>query len=245
VTTHDPIPDRQLPVPDPDALGAEAAPGGQQLLAGHIEPVDLGPAAGEHDHVLGRVPLGLLPGLPPVLEQGQGGGRLGLRHYDPIVRPICSYRLLDQPGPNELEGFAFPGLALAAVLNELRGAEPQPQGAEATTGVDRRQLSVIPDQHHLGPGLLSVVKQAGQLAAAHHAGLVHHQHRPTIQPLPPLVEVGQEPVAGGHLLEPLGLQAHGSDPGGRGAEQPVAVQLPGVPGGAEGEGLARPGPPHD
>ena len=50
---HHPIPDRQLPVLDLEAVGAEAAPGGQQLLAGRIEPVDLGPPAGQHDHVLG------------------------------------------------------------------------------------------------------------------------------------------------------------------------------------------------
>jgi hypothetical protein len=45
---------------------AEAAAGGQQLLAGRIQPVDLGPAAGQHDHVLGGITLGVLPGLPPV-----------------------------------------------------------------------------------------------------------------------------------------------------------------------------------
>jgi hypothetical protein len=60
-----------------------------------------------------------------------------------------------------------------------------------------------------------------------------------------VVEVGQKPVAGGHLLEPLALQAHGGDPSrGRGKE-PVAVQLPGMPSDAEGEGLAGPGPADD
>jgi hypothetical protein len=134
---------------------------------------------------------------------------------------------------------------LAAVLGQLAGAEPQPQGAEAATGVDRRKLPVIADQHHLGPGLLGVAEQAAQLAAAEHPGLIHHQHRPGIQPLPAVVEVGQEPVAGGHLLEPLGLQRDGGDPGGRGGQQPVAVQLPGMAGHAKGEGLACPGPAHD
>jgi hypothetical protein len=59
------------------------------------------------------------------------------------------------------------------------------------------------------------------------------------------VEVTQEPVAGGHVLEPLALQAQGSDAGWGGSEEPVAVQLPGMAGDAQGEGLARPGPPDD
>jgi hypothetical protein len=242
---HHPVPNGQLAALDLQPIGAEAAAGGQQLLAGHIEPIDLGPTASEHDHVLGRVPLGLLPGLPPVLEQGQGGGRLGLRAHDPVVGPVGGHRLLDQAGADQLEGFAFPGLVLAAVLGELSCAEPQPQGAEAAAGVDRRQLPIISDQDHLGSGVLGVLEQAGQLAAAEHAGLVHHQHRPPIQALSALVEVGQEPVAGGHLLEPLTLQAHGGDPGGSAGQRSVAVQLPGMAGCAEGEGLACPGPAHD
>jgi hypothetical protein len=31
-----------------------------------------------------------------------------------------------------------------------------------------------PNQHHLGLGLLGVIEEAGQLAAAQHAGLIHH-----------------------------------------------------------------------
>jgi hypothetical protein len=88
-----------------------------------------------------------------------------------------------------------------------------------------------------------VVQEAGELAAAEHAGLVHHQHRPLIELLAAAVQVGEEPVAGGHLLEPLGLQGDGGDAGWGAGEGPVAVQLPGVPGHAQGEGLARPGPP--
>jgi hypothetical protein len=76
-----------------------------------------------------------------------------------------------------------------------------------------------------------------------HARLVHHQHRVVAQPLVVVVEVGQQPVAGGHLLEPLRLQADGGDPGRGTGQEPVAVQLPGMPGDAEGEGLAGPRPP--
>jgi hypothetical protein len=58
------------------------------------------------------------------------------------------------------------------------------------------------------------------------------------------VQLGQEPVAGGHLLEPLTLQAQGGDAGRGRGQEPVAVQLPGMPRDTQGEGLARPRPPH-
>jgi hypothetical protein len=161
------------------------------------------------------------------------------------VGPIGGHRLLDQAAADELEGFAFPGVVLAAVLGQLAGAEAVAEGAEAATGVDGGQLPVIPDQHHLGLRLLGVIQQPGELAAAQHAGLVHHQHRPAVQALAAMVEVGQEPVAGGHLLEPFGLQRHGGDPGRGTGQSAVAVQLPSMAGRAEGEGLARPGLAHD
>ena len=97
----------------------------------------------------------------------------------------------------------------------------------------------------LAHGLVGVLEEAGELAAADHAGLIDHQDRPGVQLLLPLVQVTQESVAGSHLLEPLALQADGGDPGrGRGQES-VAVELPGVAGDPQGEGLARPGPPDD
>jgi hypothetical protein len=91
---------------------------------------------------------------------------------------------------------------------------------------------------------LGVLEQAGQLAAAHHAGLIDHQHRSVAEGLMAAVEVAEEPVAGGHVLEPLALQAQGGDPGRGSGQEPVAVQLPGVTGDPESEGLARPRPPH-
>jgi hypothetical protein len=50
VAADDPVPDRQLAVLHLEALLSEAAAGGQELLAGAVEPVDLGPAGGQHDH---------------------------------------------------------------------------------------------------------------------------------------------------------------------------------------------------
>jgi hypothetical protein len=161
------------------------------------------------------------------------------------MRLVGGHRLLHQPRPHQFQSFAFPGLLLASVLHQLRGAEAEPQGTEAAAGVDGRQLPVIPDQDDLGLGLLGVLEQPAQLAAADHAGLIHHQHRAGVELLAASVQVAQEAVAGGHVLKPLPLQAHGGDPGRGRGQQPVAVQLPGVTGDPEGEGLAGPGPPDD
>ena len=67
VAADDPVPDRQLAVLDLQPLLAEAAAGGQQLLAEAVEPIHLGPAGGQHDDLLGGVALGVLVGGPPVL----------------------------------------------------------------------------------------------------------------------------------------------------------------------------------
>ena len=53
--------------------------------------------------------------------------------------------VVDQPGADEVEGFAFPGLVLAAVLSEFTCAEAEPEGAEPATGIDRGQLPVVAD----------------------------------------------------------------------------------------------------
>jgi hypothetical protein len=125
---------------------------------------------------------------------------------------IGGHRLFDQPRADQLQGFAFPGLLLPSVLDQLAGAEAEPQGAEAAAGIDWGQLPVIADQHHLRVRVLGVLEQAGQLARADHAGLIHHHDGARIQLLAAAVQVGQEAVAGGHVLEPLALQAHGRDP---------------------------------
>jgi hypothetical protein len=126
-----------------EPLRTEATPGGQQLLTRRIQPIHLGAAAGQHDHVLDRVAFGVLPGRPPVVQQGQGGGRLGVGGGHPVVGPVGGYRLVDQADADQLQGFAFPGLLLPAVLGQLAGPQPQAEGAEPATGIDRRQLPVI------------------------------------------------------------------------------------------------------
>jgi len=110
---------------------------------------------------------------------------------------------------------------LAAVLDQLAGAEAEPEGAEPAAGVDRGQLPVVADQDHLGLGLVGVLEQAVQLAAADHAGLIHHQDGAGVQLLAAAVQVAQQPVAGGDLFEPLALQAQGGDAGRGGGQEPV------------------------
>jgi hypothetical protein len=245
VAAHDPVPDRELAVLNLQPVFAEAAAGGQELLAGGVESVDLAPAGGQDHHLLGRVVVGLLPGDPPVLQQREGGGGFGVGGHHPVMGLVGGHRLVDHPGADEVEGFAFPGLLLATVLGQLRGTKAVAEGAEAAAGIDRRQLPVIADQHHLGLGLVGVPDQPTQFAAADHAGLIDDQHGARVQLVVAAVQVAQQPIAGGHVLEPLTLQAHGGDPRRGRCEQPVAVQLPGVAGDAEGEGLAGPGSPHD
>jgi hypothetical protein len=217
VPTDNPVPDRQLTVLDLQPLAAQAAAGREELLASGVEPVHLDPAGGQHDHLLAGVALGVLVGGPPGLEQGEGGGRLGVGRDHPVMRLVGGHRLLHQPRADEVEGFAFPGLLLPPILREFTGPEAEPQSPEAAAGVDRRQLPVIADQHHLGLGLVGVLQEPGELAAADHAGLIDHQHRAGVQLLMTVVQVEQEPVAGDDVLEPLALQAQGGDPGrGRG-----------------------------
>ena len=79
------------------------------------------------------------------MEQGQGGGGLGVGGYHPVMGLVGGHRLLHQPRSDQFQGLAFPGLLLAAVLDQLAGAEPKAEGAEAAAGVDRRQLPVIPN----------------------------------------------------------------------------------------------------
>lgn len=54
------------------------------------------------------------------------------------------------------------------------------------------------------------------------------------------VQLKQESIDGGGLLEPLGLKAHGRDPGRCAAEHPPPTLLPGVTGDPEGKGLPCP-----
>jgi hypothetical protein len=58
---------------------------------------------------------------------------------------VGGHRLLDQPAPDQVEGFAFPGLLLATILHQLGGAQPEAEGAEAAAGVDRGELPVVAD----------------------------------------------------------------------------------------------------
>src|SRR4029450_7063337 len=133
--------------------------------------------------------------------------------HHPIMGLVGRDRLLDQPRSDQVEGFAFPGLLLAPVLDQLGGAEAEPQGAEAATGIDRRQRPVIADQHPLGPGPVGMLKQSGELAGADHTGLIDHQHGAGVQLLLTLIQVEQESVAGVHLFEPRAARAQGGDAG--------------------------------
>src|SRR6266540_4051832 len=184
VAADHPVPDRHLPVLHAKALAAEAAVAVQDLLAVGVQAVHLVPARGQDHHVLGRVALSLLPGVPPVVQQRQRQLLLGLRRDHPVVRAVQLDRLVHLALADQLDRLALPGVQLPPVLDQLARAQPHAQGAEAAARIDRRQLPVIPDQHDLGTVPLGMLQQAGELAASDHAGLVHHQHRPGVQQRP-------------------------------------------------------------
>jgi hypothetical protein len=211
-----------------------------ELLAGGVELVNLTAQPRQDHHCLRRVALGVLEGLPPVRQQGLLELAGGLGGHQPPMLAVGGHGLVDVAVAHRLQRLAFPGLLLAAVLAQHTRAKAEPQAAEAAAGLDGGKLPVVAHQHHLGAGSLGVVEQPGELAAAEHAGLVHHQHRAGIQQrhaaIAPSavtsggVQLGEQPVTGGDVLEPFGAKAHGRDPGGGGADHAGAVELPGVAG---------------
>ena len=119
---------------------------GPEPLADGVELVDLGAAVGV-DH---RLFPGLMR-LPPVVNQRPVAVVTGLERSDAVMLGIGGNRLLDVAGAHALDRLLFPGLDLAAVDGQLRGAQAQAQGAEAAASLDGGELAVIADQHRLGP----------------------------------------------------------------------------------------------
>jgi hypothetical protein len=111
-----PVPDPKLAVPDAEALLAEAAVSGQDLLAVAVEPVHLVAAAGQHHHLPVRLLLRILIRLPPVGQQRHHQGRLGVGGHQPVMGSVGIHRLLHQAGTDQLQGLAFPGVQLPPVL---------------------------------------------------------------------------------------------------------------------------------
>ncbi len=255
--THHLIAHMHLAVADLDRLGAQATVVGHDLLAGGVEPVDLVAAVGQDHRLPSRLPrplggLGVLVGLPPVPHKVQGQLGLGGRRHHPLVLAIGGDGLVDLAVADQLQRLPLPRGPLPPVLHQDAGPQAHPQSTEPAAGVDRGKLPVVADQHDLRAGLVGVLEEAGELAGADHAGLIHHQHRPCVQHrrlLEPggersmvgagvLVELVQEPVDGGDLLEPLRLQAGRRDPRGCRAQHAVAVQREGVAGHTKRVGLA-------
>jgi hypothetical protein len=83
-----------------------------------------------------------------------------------------------------------------------------------------------------------VVEQAGELAPADHAGLVHQQDRVGVEPVAALLEVGQQPIDRARVAEPLACKAAGGKPGRCRPDQPVTLQAVGMSSRPGHEGLA-------
>jgi hypothetical protein len=178
--------------------GAELARLGAQPLADAVELVDLSAAVGV-DH---RLSPGLVR-LPPVGHQRPVAVVSGLERADALMLGVSGDRLLEVAGPHVVDGPLLPGLDLPAVDGQLGGTEAEAQGAEAATGGDGGELAVVADQHHLGPRPLRMTKQRGELSGADHGRLVHHQHRPAVQPRPASLDVQQQPIHRAGIAEAL------------------------------------------
>jgi hypothetical protein len=227
-----------LPIAKLERLVAEAAVAGHDLLADGVGPIDLIAPVGQDHRLPTRLPLplgafGVLVGLPPVPHQVQRQLELRAGRDHAVVFAVGGHGLVDLAVADQLQRLPLPRLLLPPILGQHAGPQTHSQAAEPTAGVHRPQLPVIARQHNLGAGVLGVLEEAGELAGADHARLVHHQHRPGIQhrsvvlivsrgarsilAASPgvLVEFVEEAVDGGDLLEPLGLQAGRRDPGRR------------------------------
>ena len=192
------------------------------------------------------VALGVLVGGPPVLQQGQGGGRLGVGGHHPVMGLVGGHRLLDQPASGPGRGLRVPRPGAGGGSRSARWR----RGGGGGRGSRRRRRSP-PAAGHRRPGppwpgrwsACSSRRASLRLPTMPASSTTSTVRR--VQLLMAAVEVAQEPVAGGHVLEPLALQAHGGDPGRGGGQEPVAVQLPGMAGDARGRRScpSRPAPP--
>jgi hypothetical protein len=140
LAAHHHIPDGQSAVADLEPLGAELAGVVAELLAGGVELVDLLPAVGQDRH-----PLAPLERLPPVAHQDllELAGRLGGDQL--AVGAVGGQGRVEVAVAQVLDRLPLPGFLLAAVLGQLARPEPQPQAAEAATGLDGGQLAIIAD----------------------------------------------------------------------------------------------------
>jgi hypothetical protein len=113
-------------------------------------------------------------GLPPVVDQGAVAVISGLEGADAVVLDVGGDGLFQVAGTDVVDRTLLPGLHLPPIDGQLAGAQAQAQGAEAAAGLDRGELAVVADQHHLGARPLRMLQQGGELAGGDHGGLVHH-----------------------------------------------------------------------
>jgi hypothetical protein len=206
---HHHIPDRKHPIADREPIWAELARLDAEPLADTVELVDLAATVGV-DHR----PLTLLVGLPPVADQGAVAVVAGLERLDAVMLGIGRDRLLQVAGPHVLDRPLLPRFDLPAIHHKLGRTKAQAQGAKAAASLDRGELAVVTDQHHLGPRPLRMTEQRRELSGGDHGRLVHHQHRPAVQLRPTTLELEQQPVDGAGVGEAFVGQPDGGDPGG-------------------------------
>ena len=178
---------------------------------------------------------------PPVRHQLFADGLGGVADDHPSGAVVDGDRGGGVAAPQLVERVAFPRLPLAAVVGQLNDRQPVDQPAEHPADVDLGQLVVVADQDELCAAPLGVVEEAGELAGAHHAGLVDDEDAAVREATcrAGAVEGGQQRVDGVAVDPGAGVQLGGGAGGERAADHADAAGLPGVAGGVEREGLAR------
>ncbi len=198
-----------------------------------VEVVDVVVTFGEHDDVVTGKGGGVPVGGHVVADLDRG-----VRDDDSVMRVVAVERVGDPASAEVGEGFAFPGVLLAAVLGEGDGWEPGGESVEDAAGVDGVELVGIADHDDLRAGALCGVQEGDEAAGGCHGGFVDHKDCLLVEVEGAVGELDGAQRDGVGRDARLGLELRGGGGRERGADDVVAAAPPRVGGRVEGERLA-------
>jgi hypothetical protein len=186
--------------------------------------------ASDHRHTIGvalRAPVGY-----KALAGRHGVGR----HHDAASLGIAGDRHSWITRSELVEGLALPRRAPAAVLGQLDGQAALDERAECPARLKLGELVRVTDEHELAARVIYAGHEVGQLAGADHGGLVDDDDHARREPAP-----GEDGRHAGAGNTGAGLQLTRRSASDRRSPNRVPRCLPGIPGGRQGERLARAG----
>ena len=119
LAAHDPVPGRELPIPDLEGVRPEAPIGPQDLTGLIVEPGRVLTSQGQYH---GSLPAGERG--PPVAQHRLVGGGLIGGEREPPTGPIQVEGLLTLAVADQLQRLPVQRVTLAPVHGQLTGAEP-------------------------------------------------------------------------------------------------------------------------